>query len=408
MAELLPLEEAFTLLDRAILSLPDRPRDTLPVNKILGRTLAQDVLSGHDLPPFDKSLRDGYAVGEAKTPDHYQLRAERVWPGMMPEFSLQPGEAVRIFTGAVVPEGTAQVVMQEKGVEEQGGLRVIEPDGASYIARQGSDRSQGQRILGKGTLLGPLEQAVLISAGITHVAIYPQTRLYVLSTGDELMKPGAAREAGKIADLNQPLLSQLARENGFDLLGMDQVRDEKAEWLSALQFAFSTADWLVCSGGVSVGEADLAPGLLRSLGFEILFERVAVKPGKPCVMAKRSDGKIAFGLPGNPVSAFVTFQLYVKRALALLESRRPVFPCVKGTLAENFQRADALRREFWPVVQEADGRWRCLPYNGSHQLDSLLGAEAFLVIPEGVKTIPAGAECTVWKAWGKERPCLTT
>jgi molybdopterin molybdotransferase len=355
---------------------------------LLGAVLAEDVASDLDMPPYDKALMDGYAVRSADLPDGRGTLAvvEEVTAGRTPRHALRAGQATRIMTGAPMPAGADAVVMVER-TRAEGDRVVIEdrpPQPGQNVMPRGREMRAGETVLAAGAVLRPQELGLLATVGRTTAQVHPAPRVAVLSTGDEVVEAGERTGPGQIRNGNGPMLcAQVARAGGVPhYLGiardhLDSLRPRVAEGLGA--------DVLVLSGGVSAGKLDLVPGVLQEAGVQPHFHKVEMKPGKPVFFGSRGDA-LVFGLPGNPVSALVCLELFVRPALRRLAGHAEPGPSlVRAALAEDFAyRTD--RPTYHPAqlaVDEAGWRVRAAPWYGSPDLRGLTGANAFVVFPPG-------------------------
>jgi len=384
---MISLEEAFQRLDSALQDIR-LLTERLPLNRARGRILAADVASRIDLPPFDRSAVDGYALPAGEERSEYEL-LETVAAGRPGRAELLPGTAVKVMTGAVVPPGTSRVAMVEYTREAEGRVRVDKYPAESNVRRRAEDLRAGQIILQKGQALGALEIATLMTCAVSEVETCAPIGVFVISTGDEIVDKPEELSPGKIINSNGPLLRGLAEEHHLAVKGQVVVCDDLAKIEDALQQAIPTADLVLVSGGVSVGDYDYVPEAMKRLGFTIHFNRIAVKPGKPTTFGTR-QGKIIFGLPGNPVAVYVMFHLMVLRAVARL-SGRPSTPAeIQATMARTYQRGSAARLAFVPARITGEGSVDAVDYHGSGHLAALVGADGFVVVPQGVVRIEAG------------------
>jgi molybdopterin molybdotransferase len=285
----------------------------VPLELALGQVLAQDIVGAMDSPVFDNSGMDGYAVKAAEAKEGATLRVGKIVQAAGGDLGLVcgEGEAIRIFTGAVLPDGTDAVVMQED-VEREGDLiRIMEPvEPGENIRWRGSDVCAGQKLLSRGEIMTPTRIGLLASQGIPEVPVHGKPLVQVVTTGDELVEPGAPLIPGEIYNSNSPML-QAAVEKAGGIGAVSHACDDLAELKAVLSRALAVADIVVIAGGVSVGERDFVKEALTELGVVTEFWRVRVKPGKPFLFGRHPDGTLVFGLPGNPVSAYVTFSLFV-------------------------------------------------------------------------------------------------
>lgn len=292
----------------------------VPVELALDQILAQDMVGVVDSPPFDNSSMDGYAVraDEAATGMSLEVALSEQAAGVDLSLKVNPGEAVRIFTGAPIPEGADAVIMQED-VEREGSMIMISDGVVSgeNIRRRGGDVCSGQKLLSRGDLVTPARVGLLASQGIAEVPVHARPLVQIVTTGDELVEAGAPLIPGEIYNSNGPMLQASVQRAG-GVGAASHAIDDRVILEETLRKAFATSDLVVIAGGVSVGERDYVKEVLNELGVITDFWRVKVKPGKPFVYGHHPDGTPVFGLPGNPVSAFVTFNLFVKPVIRAL------------------------------------------------------------------------------------------
>jgi molybdopterin molybdotransferase len=387
MADLLAIAEARELVLDAVRPLA---AEDVGLDEALGRVLAEDVESAIAVPPFDSSAMDGYAVIAGETGELDVIGEARA--GHPAAAVLQAGQAIAISTGAAVPEGATAVVPVERVEEGHGRVTVPATEAGANIRRSGEDVAAGELVLRSGDLLGPAELGVAASVGRGTVRCARRPRGALLVTGDELTEPGRPLGPGGIYSSNgYALAGQVARAGG-DLVTRERVRDSEEATQSALAAALEAADVIVVSGGVSVGPHDHVKGSLAALGVREVFWGVGLRPGKPTWFGELDD-KLAFGLPGNPVSAMVTFQLFVRPALAALQGTDPGATRAQAVLAQpigrNPRREQAVRVRLEPGANS----WLATPTKdaqGSHVLTSMLGADALALIAPGPEDAPAG------------------
>ena len=404
--ELISVADART---RVLACVEPLPPERVDLDDVLGRVLAEDVHSEGDLPAFDASAMDGYATqaGPAAELDVVgEARAGRPATG-----AVGPGEAMRISTGAAIPEGADAVVPIERvevaagggrgeaggeagGGRGEAGGRIRVPDRApgDHIRGAGEDVPAGDLVLRAGRRIGPAELAMLAAVSRGEAACRAVPRVAIVATGDELVDPGAPLGPGQVRDSNGPALAALAARAGARVVRRARAADERAATMDALAEALATADVVCVSGGVSVGEHDHVKAALASLGVERRFWGVSLKPGKPTWFGTLGP-RLVFGLPGNPVSAAVTFRLFLGPALARLAGARDVLgrrvPAVLDEpVARHGTREQAVRVS---TEAGADGlRARPTGPQGSHILSSLLDADALLLVAPGEGELPAG------------------
>jgi molybdopterin molybdotransferase len=385
----------------AIRPLP--PRE-LRLDEADGAVLAEDVTAAWALPPFDNSGMDGYAVlaadvaaATADRPVTLPVRGE-IPAGDTGRHDVAPGTCLRIMTGAPVPSGADAIVPVEwtdGGVTEVAISRAAEPGNA--VRRAGGDAAVGDVLMTAGTRVGPVQIGLLAAAGRGTVTARPSPRITVMSTGNELVEPGQPVRPGQIWESNSRMLAAAAQQAGYHARRHAIVPDDKAAVLTAIGEALDNTDLLVTTGGVSMGgEHDIVKAALADLG-TVAFRKVAMQPGMPQGFGTVGPaGTPIFTLPGNPVSAYVSFQLFVRPAASALQDFGPErLAAVSAELAEPV-RSPAGRRSYLRAVLDAAGR-SVTPVSGqsSHQLASLARANALIVVPEPVTGLPAGTTVDV-------------
>ena len=381
---------------RVLAATPRLGAEEVAIAAALGRVLASPVQAVGDTPPFPNSAMDGYAVMAGPADRELELVGESR-AGHPAQLALAPGQAIRISTGAVLPAG-AEAVIRQEDVSAQGRRIVCEAATApgDNVRHPGEDMRRGIRVLDAGVRLGPAELAAAVAAGAGRVSVARAPRVRVLCTGDELREPGTALAPGQIHNSNEPMLVGLALRAGADVTPGPRLADEREATVTALSDALDASDVVVVSGGVSVGPHDHVKPALLALGVREHFWRVALQPGKPTWFGSRAD-TLVFGLPGNPVSAFVTFSLFVAPALAALQGREVPARTGEATLESdvrrNPQREQAIRVRLIPQAQRLLAR--PTGQQGSHLLSSLLGADALAMIPAGSGTLAAGTPVIV-------------
>ena len=384
----IPYDEALAAVLAVVRSLaPAR----LPIEAAHGLVLAEALLAAEPMPPFAAAAKDGYAVRSADGAGPHRLAGAVTagQPLMAAGVMLAPGTAVRITTGAAVPDGADAVAMVEEvdEVEWEGApaIQLRRPVAAhEHVRPVGEDFPAGAVLLEAGTRLGAAELGLAAGAGSGSVAVYPRPRVAIFSTGDELVAPGASAAPGQIRDSNRFTLAAAAREAGAEVGTAGTLRD-RAEDVARLAEAIRTHDAVVTSGGVSMGERDLIKPWLAEHG-RIVFGRVRIKPGKPMTLAV-VDGTPVFALPGFPVSSLVCFELFVRPALRRLAGitnvARPVWPVrLEHRVAHALDRTEFVRAQ---VRMGADGTpiAASTGAQGSGRLLSMAGANALLRMPEG-------------------------
>jgi molybdopterin molybdotransferase len=370
--------------------------EQVEIASALGRVLAADILASDDVPPFACSAMDGYAVQAGGAGRRLAVVGEsRAGAPSSADRPLGPDEAIRISTGAAVPAGATAVIPQENVTTGQADQ--IETEAATApgqnIRGAGEDMRAETVVLRAGTRLEAVELGAAVAAGAGSVTVARRPRVSVLCTGDELRAPGAALGPGEIHNSNAPMLTGLAANAGAQAKPAERLPDDHVATRDGISSALETADVLIISGGVSVGPHDHVKAVLAELGVTEVFWSVALQPGKPTWFGTLDDGRLVFGLPGNPVSVVVTFSLFVAPALARLQGRTPprglASQAVLGTeVKRNPRREQAVRVR----LERGDGPPVATPNGaqGSHILTSLIGADALAMIPAGEGTLTAG------------------
>jgi molybdopterin molybdotransferase len=357
----------------------------------LGRVLAEDVSSAEDMPPFDSSALDGYVVGDTDAGDLPVVGESRA--GAPAQVGLQARQAMRISTGAAVPEGGVAVIGVERAQAANGRVVVPATEAGANIRRAGEDVPAGEVVLRAGDDIGPPELGALAALGHADVLTGAMPRVAVLTTGDELVEPGAGPLApGQIRNSNAYALAAQAQRAGARVTRREIVRDDRAHTIDTLGRALESADVVVVSGGVSVGPHDHVKPALAELRVDEHFWRVALKPGKPTWFGTRGD-KVVFGLPGNPVSAIVTFHLFARPALRRLQGGDAHDTRSQARIDVDYPRQPGRDEVLRVKLHAARDGWHVTPTKaqGSHVLTSMLGAKAFAIVPRGEGTLAAGS-----------------
>jgi molybdopterin molybdotransferase len=361
----------------------------------LGQVLATDIVADLDSPPFDKSMMDGFAVRSADgtKPDTALRVVGEVAAGGKAMVEVGSGEAVRIFTGAMIPTGADAVVKQEETTSADGTVRLAKPVQAGQnILRRGQEMKAGEVVVRAGTVLSPITFGVFAAVGKTSVPAIPLPKVGVLVTGNELVEANTKPMGGQIRNTNGPMLVAQAVRAGSLPRYLGIARDDEAVMRSLIQEGLMTSNILLLSGGVSVGQYDLVPDVLKSLGVEIHFHHVRMKPGKPLLFGTKGD-VLVFGLPGNPVSAHVGFELFVRPAIGMMGGHGAAWREEKLPLTASLS-VNHDRPTYHPAVVSREGV-RPLPWFGSADLRGLLAANGFVVLPPGEVNYPAGEPVTV-------------
>jgi molybdopterin molybdotransferase len=403
---MIPVSQA----EKTILDLVRPLSETESIDLMLatGRILATEISSQLDFPHWDNSAMDGYAVKFAdvrsSTPKHpITLEVvEEIPAGYQPQREIQSGEAARIFTGAIVPQGADTIVMQEHTqVAQKKFVKIqIAPTAKAFIRYRGEYARIGDPLLTVGTVLNPPEIAILAATGCRQVTVYRLPRVAILSTGDELVAPTANLQPGQIVDSNQYAIAAFVSQAGGVPICIGIVPDDRAKLTAAMSEAIASADLVISTGGVSVGDYDYVEAILAELGGDIQIRSVAIKPGKPLTVAQFPTCTY-FGLPGNPVSALVSCWRFVQPAIDKLAGVPAAQSSPNWLTAVTVQNltADGQRESYlWGRVELIGGEYRFTLASGGHSsgnLINLAGTNALGVIPVGVNSIEAGAKVQV-------------
>jgi molybdopterin molybdotransferase len=362
--------------------------EQVPLMDSLNRILAQDIVSGIEMPPFNKSAMDGYALSSEDHSEKYKV-VEIIAAGAIPAKALKKGECAKIMTGAMLPVGADRVIKREVVTEQDGYMHIEAEESIRNICYRGEDLKTGDLVLKSGTLIRPQEVAVIASIGAASVPVYKKPLVGILTTGSEIVEPGEKLGAGRIYNSNAYSLSSQLLQIGAAVEYGGIAVDDKAGIREQVDRLFEKCDMVIISGGVSMGDYDYVPEILEEAGVKLYFQKVAVKPGKPTVFGLKGE-KVFFGLPGNPVSTFVIFEIFVKPFLYRMMGCdfKPLF--LEGVLKQDFKRKKTSRTAFIPV-QYHDGMVDVCEYHGSAHIYALSQANGLLEVPAGVNEVPQGS-----------------
>lgn len=369
----------------------------------LGRTLSEEVRSPLDHPPWDTSAMDGYAVrwndtaGASRESARRLKIIEEIPAGAMPQKKVQPGDASKIMTGAPMPKGADAVVKVEETERNGDQVRIFEAaDEGDFVRKKGEAIRTGDQILKQGIRIRPAEVAMMASIGKSVVPVFQQPRVAILSTGDELAELDEPHGANKILNSNGYGLTAQVIEAGGVPINLGIAKDTKKDLTEKLKGGLH-ADFIIVSGGVSMGDYDFVQEVLKELGAEIKFWKVSMKPGQPLAFGVIS-GKPAFGLPGNPVSAMVSFEQFVRPALLMAAGRTEIFrPIIQATLEEEVSKHPGRRHFIRAIASVRNGEYRVRTTGDqdSHILLSLVKANALMILPETGDRHKAGEKVAV-------------
>jgi len=385
------LEKALQIVRKHLLS---PGKETVPLADSPGRYLAEDLRADRDMPPFHKAFMDGFACRKEDLPGPLEV-LELLPAGQVPSKQVSAGQCSRIMTGGQVPEGADCVIMQEYVVMESGErIRFNGIYSESFICRKGEDLKKGEILLKEGILLEAQHLGMMAAVGKSRVEVTRRIHVGIMATGSELVEVAEIPVGAQIRNSNSMQLAAQVERAGHtaELVGI--VRDDKnllAKKISGLMEHF---DLLLLTGGASVGEFDLVPGVLQDQGFSLEFERVAMQPGKPITFAQR-DGKVCIGLSGNPVSCFVQFEMLVKPFLCWSNGGDLPHRHIRCRMEEGFSRRKSDRLFFLPVVLRPGGGCAPVEYHGSAHLHALGMLAGFAELPAGISTLKRGEEVDV-------------
>lgn len=381
--------------------------ETVDLLRATGRILAKPITSHLDFPHWDNSAMDGYAIRYEDVKDCNSDNPavlsiiEEIPAGYQPKSTLQPGQAARIFTGAVIPSGADTVVMQEVTQREDNKVFIkAAPKPQEFIRKKASYYQAGNKLLPAGIVLNAPEIAVLAAAQCNELCVYRKPKVAILSTGDELVTVDKTLQTGQIVDSNNYALIANVQQLGAEAISYGIVPDDEEILKATIEKAIKGADIIISSGGVSVGEYDYVEKILESLGGKLHIRSVAMKPGKPLTVAAFADSKIYFGLPGNPASALVTFWRFVQPAIKKLSGQKENWqPTIIKAKASTELRSDGKRETYiWGKLKLLNGEYEFEIAGGnqvSGNLINLAQTNALAVLPKETKSILPGQQINV-------------
>ena len=388
---MLALEEASkTVLSSA------RQLDSERVNMAaaVGRVLAEDVISDIDVPQFDRSAMDGYACRRTDLANELSV-IETIRAGCAPRETVGPNQCSKIMTGAMVPQGADCVVMVEQTeMQTATTVRFTGSQTKDNVRPRGEDIRAGEIVLRRGARIGPQHIAALATVGCTHPLVSRRPKVGVISTGDELVSPGEKPGCSQIRESNSHQLSAQVEQIGGIVTNYGIVADNRQDIDRVMRTSVINNDVVILSGGVSVGDYDYVPDVMREIGINVLFHTIAIKPGKPTVFGV-CDDVCCFGLPGNPVASFVVFELLVKPFLFKMMGHhyRPAYACTP--LASAIRRSETQRQSWIPVAITEDLTAEPLEYHGSADIRALADADGLISLDAGVAEIEKGTTVCV-------------
>ncbi|MFO8234890.1 MAG: molybdopterin molybdotransferase MoeA [Bacteroidales bacterium] len=361
---------------------------SVPLTDAYHRVLAEDIVADVDMPAFNKSAVDGFAC---KNPDEgIRLKVrETISAGSNPGYPIDEGYCSKIMTGAQVPEGANWVVMVENtSVTEEGLVQVLKKGKKSNIVTKAEDFTQGDQIVSAGTFLKPQHIPILASVGTVTPEVYDMPSVSLITTGDELVEPDAKPRLGKLRNTNASQLTAQFNSMGIRPSYQGIISDEEHNLLEVIKRSVNHYDLTVLTGGVSMGDYDYVPGMMEKAGVEILFHNIAMKPGKPTIFGKYKD-HLVIGLPGNPVSTFLQFELLIKPMVIKMMGGRYKTSQISLPAGE-YIKSKKEERDSWKPVYIENAKVYSLPYHGSGHFYALNKAEGFICIPGQREKIEKG------------------
>ena len=405
---MLPVQEAEATILNLVKTLdPQKDIEIIKLEAARGRILAQEVRGKLDFPHWDNSAMDGYAVRyedvkECSEDNPFTLEViTEIAAGDRPNVELKSGQAARIFTGAMLPKGADTIVIQENTTKEGNRVKILSaPQAQQFVRHKGAFYQAGNPILSPGIQINAPEMAVLATAQCTELAVYRRPRVAILSTGDELVTPEQTLNPGQIVDSNQYALASFIASNGAIPIQLGIVPDDPEKLKKAIADAITSADLVLSTGGVSVGDYDYVDKILAELGGTLHIRSVAVKPGKPLTVATFKDNNcLYFGIPGNPVSALVSCWRFVRPALLKLAGSHHYQPRLINATNRHDLKAGGKRETYlWGRLHLVDGNYEFALAGGSHSSGNLINlaqTNGLAIVPIGQKFIPAGSKIKV-------------
>lgn len=366
------------------------PTKHISLGKSHGRVLAEDIISDVDMPPFNKSAVDGFACRSQDIQNELEI-IEIIPAGKYPEKQIKKGQCAKIMTGAPVPTGADCVVMVEQSEEfSDNKVRFSISKTSPNIAYQAEDVKVGMKLISSGIIIKPGHIAVMASAGFANLLVSAMPQVGIISTGDELVEPDQKPSSACIRNSNAYQLVAQVQAMGCIANYMGIAKDDENITLAFLEKALAENDVVLITGGVSMGDFDHVPAMMEKAGMEVLFKKIAIQPGRPTVLAKK-ENKLCFGLPGNPVSSFVLFELLVKPVLYKMMGHVYKPDVVKLPLLHSYKRKKSDRMNVVPVRIVEGESIETIDYHGSAHIHSMVFADGLIFIPVGTLEIAKGS-----------------
>ncbi len=386
---MLSIPEARALIAQTVHVLPP---SRVPLAQAHGRTLRESLTADEDIPAFDRSAMDGYAIRADDPAAKFRVVCE-VPAGTVPERKIAPGECARVFTGSAMPDGATQVIVQE--VAQRSGDSVVfsHRGKGGNVRLRGEDAREGSVLIERGTVLGPVELSLCAQLGKVTPLVAPRPRILHLATGGELTAPDETPAAGKIRDSNSTLIAALAAGAGAEIAHQFRIGDDPAQLAGAITGAgIESWDMLLLSGGASVGDHDFGARTLRELGFSLHFTQLDLRPGKPLTFGTRGR-HLAFVIPGNPLSHLVCWHLVIRAAFDMLAIGALEFALVEAPLGGSVALKGNPRETWWPARlawENGGAKFAPLKWQSSGDLTGILGLDALIRVPAGTAGVQPG------------------
>lgn len=360
----------------------------------LGRVLAEDIVSDMDMPPFDKSAVDGFACKITDISQKLTI-VETIPAGKHPEVILYDDQCSRIMTGAMVPHGADCILMvEDTEITTDGKVRFLNETTHTNICFKGEDIKKGQKVIEKGVLIKAEHIAIMVTVGCINPVVYKRPTVSIISTGNELVEPDIKPDLSKIRNCNSYQLMAQCLNINISANYMGIAFDSQEALKNIISEALIKSDIIILSGGVSMGDFDYVPDVLKKLGVEIIFQSIAVQPGKPTLFGT-IEGKYIFGLPGNPVSAFIQFELLVKPLIFKLMGRIKELSDLILIMGSDYRRKKTDRKAIVPVLIDNEGFVHAVEFHGSAHINSLAGADGLMFVEKGRNEVLKGEKVNV-------------
>ena len=384
-------EDAYNIIINSAIRLKT---ERIDFEESVNRILAEDICADMDMPPFNKSAMDGYACRRCDLSEILTV-IEDIPAGRLPQKSISARQCAKIMTGAPVPDGADCVIMVESTeVVSDNQIRFTAKHSEDNICIKGEDIRQGTTVLSKGELITPAYIAVLATVGCTTPLVSVQPRVALMATGSELVSPSDKADGAKIRNSNSYQIAAQLRQMGAIVNYYGIIEDQYEATVDAIAVAMEKNDLVLVSGGVSMGDYDFVPAALKENGFELLFESVAMQPGRPTIFGRNGD-TYCFGLPGNPVSTFVVVEIMVKPFLTTIMGGEPHPIMVEKILDKTISRRKSNRQSTVPIRFTSPTKATPIEYHGSAHINALTKADGLFTIPAGITEVPQGSRIKV-------------